>query len=59
HIFHLVNATFTPTPTVDYWASLSKAKLPDVVAYYVIPVRHNQNTPFASFRFYLTVNTLA
>ena len=55
-----LSATYTLIDcSYSYWALTSLAALPSIPASYVISVRQTRGLPTASFRFLLTVDTLA
>jgi len=55
-----LSATYTLIDcSYSYWASVSSATLPSIPASYVISVSQIRGLPTASFRFRLTVDTLA
>src|SRR5699024_9517082 len=54
-----LSAISTPYDVCSYRASPSFAALPSYVASYMISVRQTSGLPYASFRFHITMDTLA
>src|SRR5699024_9049626 len=52
-------AIYTPRDYCSYWTSTSFAVLSSHVASYMISVRQTRGLPKASFRFHITMDTLA
>src|SRR5699024_7648105 len=54
-----LSAIYTPCDYCSYWTSTSFAVLSSHVASYMISVRQTRGLPKASFRFHITMDTLA
>src|SRR5699024_7011000 len=54
-----LSAIYTPRDYCSYWTSTSFAVLSSHVASYMISVRQTRGLPKASFRFHITMDTLA
>src|SRR5699024_8260336 len=54
-----LSAIYTPHVNCSYWTSASFAALSPCVASYMVSVRQTGGLPKASFRFHITMDTLA